>query len=199
MRGYILAWAHRTDIHDSTSKPPSSSATGPARTHPPRATLGPSICAASPLSVSPTDASTPGLCTLALHAGLPVITGVITHADTTESTSKTTGAIKTAGGMGIAKNIHVGGTADVTGNAEITGGKSVAGGESAARGGGRNGHDRRRSGFFRRCAGRTRQAARGERRCRSGGEQRKRQQLEWEEHFATSPPQRGARGRHLRN
>ena len=40
MRGYILAWAHRTVIHDATSSPSSSAAAGPARKVPQGVTLG---------------------------------------------------------------------------------------------------------------------------------------------------------------
>ena len=40
MRGYILAWVHRTEISESTSKPSSSSAAGPTRKVPQGVTLG---------------------------------------------------------------------------------------------------------------------------------------------------------------
>ena len=45
----------------------------------------------------------------------PQIPGVVTFTDTTESTTKDTGAVVVDGGVGIEKNLNVGGAADITG------------------------------------------------------------------------------------
>lgn len=62
----------------------------------------------------------------------PVFTGVSTFSDTTQSTSKDTGAVIVDGGIGIEKNAYVGGLLAVTGVATVTSDLTVGGATTIA-------------------------------------------------------------------
>ncbi len=62
----------------------------------------------------------------------PVFTGISTFSDTTQSTSKDTGAVIIEGGVGVEKNVYVGGLLAVTGVATVTSDLTVGGATTIA-------------------------------------------------------------------
>ena len=62
----------------------------------------------------------------------PIFSGISTFSDTTQSTSKDTGAVVVEGGIGIEKNAYVGGLLAVTGVATVTSNLTVGGATTIA-------------------------------------------------------------------
>lgn len=60
------------------------------------------------------------------------LVGVVTLSNTTQATSKDTGALVVEGGVGIEKNAHVGGNVVVTGDLSVTGKVGSVGGSRAS-------------------------------------------------------------------